>query len=94
MIKAGIIGGAGYTAGELIRILLNHPDVSLDFIYSTSNAGNEIQEVHRDLLGDTNLKFDHKINPEVDVLSFVWGMVIRSDFYQNIPFPKTPGSLI
>ena len=61
MIKAGIIGGAGYTAGELIRLLLNHPEVSLDFIYSTSNAGNELQEVHRDLLGETDLKFDHKI---------------------------------
>ena len=73
MIKAGIIGGAGYTAGELIRLLLNHPEVSLDFIYSTSNAGNELQEVHRDLLGDTDLKFDHKINPEVDVLFLCLG---------------------
>lgn len=73
MIKAGIIGGAGYTAGELIRILLNHPEVSLDFVYSTSNAGNEIQEVHRDLLGDTDLKFDHEINPEVDVLFLCLG---------------------
>ncbi len=73
MIKAGIIGGAGYTAGELIRLILNHPEVSLDFVYSTSNAGNEIQEVHRDLLGDTDLKFDQSINPEVDVLFLCLG---------------------
>lgn len=73
MIKAGIIGGAGYTAGELIRLLINHPEVSLDFVYSTSNAGNEIQEVHRDLLGDTDLKFDQRINPDVDVLFLCLG---------------------
>ena len=73
MIKAGIIGGAGYTAGELIRLLLNHPEVTLDFVYSTSNAGNEIQEVHRDLLGDTDLKFDQRINPTVDVLFLCLG---------------------
>lgn len=56
-IKAGIIGGAGYTGGELIRILLNHPDVTLSFIHSRSNAGKYIYEIHQDLLGDTALKF-------------------------------------
>ena len=56
-IKVGIIGGAGYTAGELIRILLNHPQAELAFIQSSSNAGNPIYEVHRDLLGDTDLAF-------------------------------------
>ncbi|RKD91363.1 N-acetyl-gamma-glutamyl-phosphate reductase [Mangrovibacterium diazotrophicum] len=56
-IKVGIIGGAGYTAGELIRILLNHPQAELAFIQSSSNAGNPIYEVHRDLLGDTDLTF-------------------------------------
>lgn len=88
MIKAGIIGGAGYTAGELIRILLNHPEVSLDFVYSTSNAGNEIQEVHRDLLGDTNLKFDHKINPEVDVLFLCLGHGNSKRFLSEHSFSK------
>lgn len=73
MVKAGIIGGAGYTAGELIRLILNHTEVSLDFVYSTSNAGNAIQEVHRDLLGDTQMKFDHQINAEVDVLFLCLG---------------------
>ena len=56
-IRVGIIGGAGYTAGELIRILLNHPQAELAFIQSSSNAGNPIHEVHRDLLGDTDLAF-------------------------------------
>ena len=57
MIKAGIIGGAGYTAGELIRILMNHPQAEIAFVQSSSNAGNPVYEVHRDLLGDTDLVF-------------------------------------
>jgi N-acetyl-gamma-glutamyl-phosphate reductase len=57
MIQAGIIGGAGYTAGELIRIILNHPQAELSFVQSTSNAGNPLCEVHRDLVGDTDLVF-------------------------------------
>jgi N-acetyl-gamma-glutamyl-phosphate reductase len=73
MISAGIIGGAGYTAGELIRLLLHHPETSLDFVYSTSNAGNEIQQVHRDLLGDTDKRFTGTINPNVDVLFLCLG---------------------
>ncbi|PTN08559.1 N-acetyl-gamma-glutamyl-phosphate reductase [Mangrovibacterium marinum] len=56
-IKVGIIGGAGYTAGELIRILLNHPQAEFAFIQSSSNAGNPVYEVHRDLLGETDLTF-------------------------------------
>ncbi len=57
MIKVGIIGGAGYTAGELIRILLNHPNAEIEFITSTSHDGKRISEVHRDLVGDTDLRF-------------------------------------
>jgi len=72
MIKAGIIGGAGYTAGELIRILINHPEVNIDFVYSTSNAGNTIGKVHQDLIGE-DLEFSNKINPEVDVLFLCLG---------------------
>ncbi|MFC7669885.1 hypothetical protein ACFQT0_22840 [Hymenobacter humi] len=52
-IKAGIVGGAGYTAGELLRILLHHEFVELGGIVSSSNAGNPIHQVHDDLLGDT-----------------------------------------
>ena len=72
-IQVGIIGGAGYTAGELIRILLQHPEVNLDFIYSTSNAGNPLHAVHQDLIGETSLHFSGEINPEVDVLFLCLG---------------------
>lgn len=57
MIRAGIIGGAGYTAGELIRLLVNHPQVQIAFVHSTSNAGNRLSEVHGGLDGDTELRF-------------------------------------
>lgn len=57
MIRAGIIGGAGYTAGELIRLLLNHPDVEISWIHSSSNAGNPVTDVHQGLIGDTYIKF-------------------------------------
>ncbi len=56
-IKVGIIGGAGYTGGELIRILVNHPDVEISFIQSKSNAGKYVHEIHADLFGETDLKF-------------------------------------
>ena len=68
MIKVGIVGGAGYTAGELIRLLVNHSKVEIDFVYSTSNAGNYIYQVHQDLLGSLNLKFTDEINTDIDVL--------------------------
>ena len=73
MIKAGIIGGAGFTAGELIRLLIYHTKVEIDFIYSTSNADNNISQVHQDLLGSTDLIFSNEINPEVDVLFLCLG---------------------
>ena len=56
-IKVGIIGGAGYTGGELIRLLIHHPDTSVSFIHSRSNAGKAVHSVHQDLLGETELKF-------------------------------------
>ena len=62
-IKVGIIGGAGYTGGELIRILLNHPSAQINFVHSKSNAGNYIHDVHNDLLGETDLKFTSEISP-------------------------------
>lgn len=69
MIKVGIIGGAGYTAGELIRILLNHPKVEIVFIHSTSNAGNKITDIHEGLIGETDLVFsDHHPFGSVDAL--------------------------
>ena len=57
MIKIGIIGGAGYTAGELIRLLINHPDAEIVFVNSTSNAGNLITDVHEGLFGETEMRF-------------------------------------
>ena len=57
MIKVGIIGGAGYTAGELIRLLINHPEVEVVFIHSTSNAGNAVSDVHGGLIGESELRF-------------------------------------
>ncbi|MBQ5354199.1 MAG: N-acetyl-gamma-glutamyl-phosphate reductase, partial [Alistipes sp.] len=57
MIKVGIIGGAGYTAGELIRLLINHPEVEIVFIHSTSNAGNAVSDVHGGLIGESELRF-------------------------------------
>ncbi|MFV0538962.1 MAG: N-acetyl-gamma-glutamyl-phosphate reductase [Dysgonomonas sp.] len=71
MIKAGIIGGAGYTAGELIRILLNHPKVELVFVNSSSNAGNKLTDVHSGLLGDTDMNFTDQLPyDKIDVLFF------------------------
>jgi N-acetyl-gamma-glutamyl-phosphate reductase len=67
-IKAGIIGGAGYTGGEMLRILVNHPNVEIAFVHSNSNAGNFIYEVHTDLFGDTDLKFTDVLSTDVDVL--------------------------
>ena len=72
-IQVGIIGGAGYTAGELIRLLINHPESEIDFVYSTSNAGNKISSIHQDLLGDLDMKFTDTVNPEVDVLFLCLG---------------------
>ena len=71
MIKAGIIGGAGYTAGELIRLLIHHPDVELAFVNSNSNAGNKLTDVHSGLCGETELVFTDELPlSEIDVLFF------------------------
>ena len=60
MIQVGIIGGAGYTAGELIRLLLDHPDVELCWVHSSSNAGKKVAEIHKGLFGETELVFTDK----------------------------------
>ena len=67
-IKAGIVGGAGYTGGELIRLLIHHPSVAVSFIHSRSNAGNPVSSVHQDLIGDTDLQFSSQLSNEIDVL--------------------------
>ncbi len=74
MIKIGILGGAGYTGGELIRLLLNHPEAEIVFVNSGSNAGNKITDVHEGLLGETDLEFtDEMPFDEVDVVFFCFG---------------------
>ena len=73
MVQVGIIGGAGYTAGELIRLLLNHQHTEINFVYSTSNAGNKISSVHQDLVGSTELLFSDSIHKEIEVLFLCLG---------------------
>ena len=73
MITVGIIGGAGYTAGELLRILVRHPEVMLDFVFSTSQTGEPVAGIHQDLLGETELVFTGSVNPEVDVVFLCLG---------------------
>jgi N-acetyl-gamma-glutamyl-phosphate reductase len=72
-IKVGIVGGAGYTGGELLRILLFHPSVEISFVHSKSNAGNAIHKVHADLLGYTNLKFTGELSDNIDVMILCLG---------------------
>ena len=89
MIKVGIIGGAGYTAGELIRILLHHPQAELTFVQSTSNAGNMLSDVHTDLLGDTEIKFVSETDFwQVDVIFFCMGHGKSKEFLQKNSIPE------
>jgi N-acetyl-gamma-glutamyl-phosphate reductase len=67
-IKVGIAGAAGYTGGELIRILINHPNADIVCVHSNSNAGNLVTDVHTDLFGDTDLKFTNQLEHDMDVL--------------------------
>ncbi len=67
-IRIGIIGGAGYTGGELIRLLINHPLAEIVFVHSKSNAGNAVATVHPDLLGETSLQFSDVLKDDIDVL--------------------------
>ena len=73
VVRAGIVGGAGYTGGELIRLLINHPLVDVVFIHSSSNAGKPVSSVHTDLLGDTELTFASELSFNVDVLFLCLG---------------------
>jgi N-acetyl-gamma-glutamyl-phosphate reductase len=73
MITIGIIGGSGYTAGELIRILMFHPNAKIDFVYSTTNAGKPLSIAHHDLLGDIEMNFTDTANPNVDMLFLCLG---------------------
>lgn len=85
MIKAGIIGGAGYTAGELIRLLINHPETEIVFINSTSNAGNKITDVHEGLYGECDLTLQTNFRWKTSMYcSSVQPMGIRRNLWKAI----------
>jgi N-acetyl-gamma-glutamyl-phosphate reductase len=86
-IKAGIVGGAGYTGGEILRILVNHPDVEIAFVHSNSNAGNYVYEVHNDLFGDTDLQFTGELSTDIDVLFLCVGHGDARKFLEANPIP-------
>ncbi len=86
MINIGIIGGSGYTAGELIRILMFHPNAKIDFVYSTTNAGKPLSIAHHDLLGDIEMNFTDTVNPNVDVVFLCLGHGKSISFLENNQF--------
>lgn len=89
MIKIGILGAAGYTGGELIRLLINHPDAEIVFANSESNAGNFVADVHEGLYGDTELKFTAEVNfDNVDVVFFCFGHGKSEDFMSKHDIPE------
>ena len=89
MIKIGILGAAGYTGGELIRLLLNHPEAEIVFANSESNAGNLVSDVHEGLIGDTDLKFtDQTPFDKVDVVFFCFGHGKSEAFLKTHTIPE------
>lgn len=87
MKTVGIIGGAGYTAGELLRLLINHPEVQVSFVYSTSNAGNKISAVHQDL-AHVDMTFTSDVNLDVDVVFLCLGHGNSGAFLKKNNFSK------
>lgn len=88
MIKIGILGAAGYTGGELIRLLLNHPEAEIVFANSESNAGNLVADVHEGLLGDTELRFTSEMPfDKVDVVFFCFGHGKSEQFLREHAIP-------
>ena len=88
MIKVGILGAAGYTGGELIRLLLNHPEAEIVFANSGSNAGNKVADIHGGLLGETDLEFtDAMPFDEVDVVFFCFGHGKSEEFLKEHSIP-------
>lgn len=85
-IKVGIIGSAGYTGGELIRILIHHPQVEIVFAHSASNAGNKVYQVHQDLFGDTELTFSESFHSDIDVVFLCVGHGDARKFLAADPF--------
>jgi len=89
MISVGILGAAGYTGGELIRLLLNHPEAEIVFANSESNAGNLVSDVHEGLIGDTDLRFSSEMTfDQVDVLFFCFGHGKSEQFLKEHTIPE------
>ena len=90
MVRVGILGAAGYTGGELIRVLLNHPDACIVFANSESNAGNLVSDVHEGLIGETDLRFtDQMPFDDVDVIFFCFGHGKSQAFLQEHAIPQS-----
>lgn len=87
-IKIGVVGGAGYTGGELLRILVFHPLAQISFVHSNSNAGNLISKVHTDLLGVTDIRFTDQLNDAIDVLFLCLGHGDAAKFLAANPIKK------
>lgn len=87
-IRVGITGGAGYTGGELIRILVNHPGVEMVFVHSKSNAGKHLYEVHADLVGETDQQFSSALNNDIDVLFLCVGHGEAKKFLEETNIPE------
>ena len=87
-IKAGIVGGAGYTGGELLRLLLNHPHVQLAFVHSNSQAGKPVHAVHQDLIGETELTFSGELQQDADILFLCVGHGQASAFVGEQALPS------
>ena len=88
MKTAGIIGGSGYTGGELLRLVLNHPSLTLDFVYSTTRPGFPLSETHPDLLGSTSIDFTDQVNLEVSVVFLCLGHGNSSKFLEQNKFSE------
>ncbi|RWY50255.1 N-acetyl-gamma-glutamyl-phosphate reductase [Mucilaginibacter gilvus] len=87
-IRAGIVGGAGYTGGEMLRILINHPHVDIVFVHSTSSAGKHVYDVHTDLFGDTDLQFASELSNAIDVLFLCVGHGDAKKFLEANEIPN------
>ena len=88
-IRAGIVGGAGYTGGEMLRILINHPNVDIVFVHSTSSAGKHVYDVHTDLFGDTDLQFASELSNAIDVLFLCVGHGDAKKFLEANEIPDS-----
>ena len=88
-IKIGIIGGAGYTAGELIRLLIHHPNAEITFVHSKSNVGKALYDVHNDLIGDTRLLFTDKMEDDIDVIFLCVGYSEARKFLEENVVPTS-----